>query len=121
MPDREREPAAGRAERSESPEAERAQSTEATRRTAEIREISEQIVDAVRVGTDETRRQVVLVDIDTPGGDNVRVRLRRDGEGFETRIRAESEGLARRLRRNRKRLRESAAEKDVMLKNIDIV
>ncbi|MFB6350465.1 MAG: hypothetical protein ABEN55_19065, partial [Bradymonadaceae bacterium] len=92
-----------------------------TREVERIRDLARQIVDAVRVGTDRARRQVVMVDAEVPGRGQVRIRLRRDGESFETRMRADSEELARTLRRNEDTLRESAREDDVLFSSIDIV
>jgi hypothetical protein len=86
-----------------------------------IREISRQIVDAVRQGNDQHQRQVVFVDAQVPGGGNVRIRLRRDGGAFEARMRADSDGLARTLRHHESELRDAADDSDVTFSSIDIV
>lgn len=86
-----------------------------------IREISRQIVDAVRQGRDQNRRQVVFVDARVPGGGEVRIRLRRDGDAFEARMRADSDDLARTLRHHESELHDAARESDVTFSSIDIV
>lgn len=88
---------------------------------AEVAELAKQLVDRAHVGRDASGRQIMLLDLQVPGRGNVRVRLRRRGDGFELRMRPENEELARDLRREREHFRQSAAEGGVDFTSIEIV
>ncbi|QDG51520.1 flagellar hook-length control protein FliK [Persicimonas caeni] len=88
---------------------------------AEVAELAKQLVERAHVGRDASGRQIMLLDLQVPGRGNVRVRLRRRGDGFELRMRPENEDFARDLRREREHFRQSAADKGVDFTSIEIV
>ncbi len=88
---------------------------------AEVAELARKLVERAHVGRDASGRQIMLLDLQVPGRGNVRVRLRRRGEGFELRMRPENEDFARDLRREREHFRQSAAENGVEFTSIEIV
>lgn len=85
-----------------------------------VRQIADEIVRAARVGRDAEGRDVLMLEVDLPGRGDLRVRLRRDGSGFETRFRTDDHRLARDLRENDDKLRESAARRGVELTDIEV-
>lgn len=86
-----------------------------------VQQIAREIVEAVRVGEDEHRRQVVFLDVTVPERGEVRIRLRRDGGGMEVRMRADNDALARTLQQNTDGLRRAAGAKDIELTSVRVV
>ena len=85
-------------------------------------QVSQAIVEAVRVGHDAEKRQVVFVDVTVPGRGDVRIRLRRDGGGgMQVRMRADNDALARTLQRGVGELREEGKRNDIQFTSIRVV
>lgn len=105
----------------ESAKAEGAGEMQRSEMREQVAELARKLVEKAHVGQDAAGRRVMLLDLQVPGRGNVRVRLRRRGEGFEVRMRAENSDLARDLRRERETFRQTAAERGVQFSSIDIV
>jgi hypothetical protein len=101
--------------------AEAAAPSDRTEQRAQVAELARKLVDRAHVGQDASGRQIMLLDLEVPGRGNVRVRLRRRGEGFELRMRPENDEFARDLRHEREHFRQSAAEGGVDFSSIEIV
>ncbi|MFP4597539.1 MAG: hypothetical protein ACLFVJ_04755 [Persicimonas sp.] len=87
----------------------------------QVAQLAQKLVEKAHVGQDAAGRRIMLLDLQVPGRGNVRVRLRRRGDGFELRMRPENQELARDLRREREHFRESAAHSGVEFSSIEIV
>ena len=94
---------------------------ESSRRNEAIDEVARRIVDAIRVGEDDQRRQVVFLDVTVPGRGEVRIRLRRDGGGMEVRMRADNDSLARSLQEGADDLHEKGRDEGIEFTSIRVV
>ncbi|WP_133621695.1 flagellar hook-length control protein FliK [Bradymonas sediminis] len=90
-------------------------------RREQVAKIARALVEKTHIGTDSAGRQVMLMELEVPGRGQIRVRLRRRGEGYELRMRPENQDLARDLRQERDTFRESAARNGVSFSSIEIV
>ncbi len=101
--------------------AENAAPTQRSEMREQVAQLAQKLVEKAHVGQDAAGRRIMLLDLQVPGRGNVRVRLRRRGDGFELRMRPENQELARDLRREREHFRESAAQSGVEFSSIEIV
>src|SRR5690554_23380 len=108
-------PTTGRAEAAKAPASDTAQ------RHAEVAKIARELVDKAHLGTDTSGRQIMMLELEVPGRGQIRVRLRRRGDGFELRMRPQNPELARDLRQERHHFREAAAGRGVTFSSIEIV
>ncbi len=87
---------------------------------AAVHHVARQILRALRVGADQNARKVVFLDVTVPGHGDLRVRLRRDGDGFEARLRADNDGLARLLHAHTDDLRDAARDNGVHFTSLQV-
>lgn len=87
----------------------------------QVEKIARALVDKAHIGTDISGRQIVMMELEVPGRGQIRVRLRRRGEGFELRMRPQNQELARDLRQDRGHFRQAAAKRGVTFSSIEIV
>lgn len=87
---------------------------------AAVHHVARQILRALRVGADQNARKVVFLDVTVPGHGDLRVRLRRDGDGFEARLRADNDGLARLLQAHTDDLRHAAEDNGVHFTSLQV-
>lgn len=99
----------------------KAGASDTAQRHAEVAKIARELVDKAQLGTDTAGRQIMMLELQVPGRGQIRVRLRRRGDGFELRMRPQNQELARDLRQERYQFRQAAAGRGVTFSSIEIV
>ena len=94
---------------------------QASRANPALDVVAREILNAVRVGEDATKRRVLFLDVTVPGQGDVRIRLRRDGDGMEVRMRADNDELARNLRSGSDELRERGRDEGINFTSVRVV
>lgn len=85
-----------------------------------IQRLAEDMVKAVRVGRDEQRRRLVMMDVEVPGRGELRIRMRRDGESYDVAFRTDDRDLRQDVSRGTNALRQAVDERGVRLGSVRV-